>query len=35
VIYEMKATALGLEGRLAANVANGCQENANFAGVLL
>jgi len=34
-VYEMKATALGLEGRLSATVGGGCQENANFAGVLL
>ena len=34
-VFEMKATALGLEGRLSATVGSGCQENANFAGVLL
>ncbi|MGE5088230.1 MAG: hypothetical protein ACM3QY_03810 [Candidatus Levyibacteriota bacterium] len=34
-VYEMKATALGLEGRLSATVGSGCRENANFAGVLL
>ncbi len=34
-LYELKATALGLEGRLVANLSNGCQENANFSGVLL
>jgi hypothetical protein len=34
-VYEMKATAQGLEGRLVANLPSGCQENANFSGVLL
>ncbi|HEV2220116.1 MAG TPA: hypothetical protein VGV08_06130 [Casimicrobiaceae bacterium] len=33
-LYEVKATAQGLEGRLAANLPNGCREDANFAGVL-
>lgn len=34
-LYEMKATAQGFEGRLSANLPSGCQENANFSGVLL
>jgi hypothetical protein len=34
-VYEMKATALGLEGRVSATVGSGCKESANFAGVLL
>jgi hypothetical protein len=34
-LYEMKATAQGFEGRLVANLPSGCQENANFSGVLL
>lgn len=34
-LYELKATAQGLEGRLSANLPSGCQENANFSGVLL
>lgn len=33
-LYEMKATAQGFEGRLAASVGAGCQENAQFAGAL-
>lgn len=33
-VYELKATAQGLEGRLSANLSGGCQENANFSGVL-
>jgi hypothetical protein len=34
VVYELKATAQGIEGRLAANLPSGCQENANFSAVL-
>ena len=34
-LYELKATAQGLEGRLSANLPSGCQESANFSGVLL
>lgn len=34
-LYELKATAQGLEGRLSANLPSGCQENANFSAVLL
>lgn len=34
-VYELKATAQGFEGRLTANLPSGCQENANFSGVLL
>ena len=33
-LHEIKATAQGIEGRLAATLPSGCQENANFAGVL-
>ena len=33
-MYEIKATSLGLEGRLAATLPNGCREDANFAAVL-
>ena len=33
-LYELKATAQGFEGRLVANLPDGCQENANFSGVL-
>ena len=33
-VYELKATAQGLEGRISANLPNGCQENAAFSGVL-
>jgi hypothetical protein len=34
-MYEIKATALGIEGRFAANLSGGCQENAQFSAVLL
>ena len=34
-VHELKATAQGLEGRLAATLPSGCRENANFSGVLL
>lgn len=35
-VYEIKATGLGIEGRIAASsVGGGCAENANFAAVLL
>ncbi len=34
-LYEVKATAQGLEGRLVAGLPNGCREDANFSGVLL
>ena len=33
-VYELKATAQGIEGRLAANLPSGCRESANFAAVL-
>ena len=33
-VYELKATAQGVEGRLAATLPSGCQENANFSAVL-
>ena len=33
-VYELKQTSLGIEGRLAATLPSGCQENANFSGVL-
>lgn len=34
-LYELKATAQGFEGRLSAQLPGGCQEDANFSGVLL
>jgi hypothetical protein len=34
-LYELKATALGFEGRLAANLPSSCREDANFSGVLM
>jgi hypothetical protein len=34
VVYELKATAQGIEGRLLANLPSGCQESANFSAVL-
>lgn len=34
-LYEIKATAQGVEGRLSANVPGGCLENASFSAVLL
>ncbi|HEX6138644.1 MAG TPA: hypothetical protein VF059_13395 [Casimicrobiaceae bacterium] len=34
-VYELKATAQGIEGRLAARLPSGCQENASFSAVLL
>jgi hypothetical protein len=34
-VYELKATAQGLEGRLVANLPSGCREDADFSGVLL
>ena len=33
-VYELKATAQGIEGRLAANLPSGCRESANFSAVL-
>jgi hypothetical protein len=33
-IYELKQTAQGIEGRFAASLSGGCQENANFSAVL-
>jgi hypothetical protein len=33
-MYEIKATARGVEGRFAATLPSGCAENANFSGVL-
>lgn len=33
-VYELKATAQGLEDRLSADLPSGCRERANFAGVL-
>ncbi len=33
-MYELKATSLGIEGRFAATLPNGCREDANFAAVL-
>ena len=33
-VYELKATAQGLEGRLSENLPSGCRENANFSAVL-
>jgi hypothetical protein len=33
-MYEIKQTALGVEGRFAATLPSGCAENANFSGVL-
>jgi len=33
-VYELKATAQGIEGRLAANLPSGCREGANFSAVL-
>ena len=33
-IHELKATAQGIEGRLAANLPSGCREIANFSAVL-
>ena len=33
-LHEVKATAQGIEGRLAATLPSGCQENANFSAVL-
>jgi hypothetical protein len=34
-MYEIKATAQGIEGRFAASLPNGCQENASFSAVLV
>jgi hypothetical protein len=34
LIYELKQTAQGVEGRFVANVGSGCQENAQFSAVL-
>ncbi len=33
-VYELKATAVGIEGRWLANTGGGCQENGTLAGVL-
>jgi hypothetical protein len=33
-VYELKATAQGIEGRLAATLPSGCRESANFSAVL-
>ena len=33
-VYELKQTSQGIEGRLAATLPSGCQENANFSAVL-
>ena len=33
-VYELMATAQGIEGRLAAKLPSGCQENASFSAVL-
>jgi len=33
-LYEIKATSLGIEGRFAATLPNGCREEANFSAVL-
>jgi hypothetical protein len=33
-VYEIKATAQGIEGRFAASLSGGCVENANFSAVL-
>jgi len=33
-VYEVKATSLGIEGRFAATLSNGCREDANFSAVL-
>jgi hypothetical protein len=34
VVYELKATAQGIEGRLVANLPSGCRESASFSAVL-
>ena len=34
-MYEIKATAQGIEGRFAASLPSGCQENASFSAVLV
>jgi hypothetical protein len=35
VLYEIKATAIGIEGRWQANTGGGCREDGRFSAVLL